>query len=659
MEGEKNSSDAQELFDKLKSLHKDMSALNTRWGSTLEINPHYIWNDVTAFEKGPSFSRTSAVTSRSMAPTELNDSGLTTTPLITLSKEAPDGDTMAVLSIYTSLFVTHLIDQNGFLSKKLTGNRNFQGGFETIADAERLLAKNNYKGQSKTHEVDLEKLACSGWVARFETWDVSGGQKRKIMDTKFTLDEAEVRENVAKSTTLRKVLRERINRTTPNVSNQWSLAFPAAIGSRLDFLVILNTAYIVNLASGDVHRGIRLPTGESEDRDLEGTGSPGDINGQEKAKSTTHGPRGRKTAPLRSRMRMTHSYSFLLSDDGQYILRQDKRCLVTAVTGNPVVYSLTVIGFDTSRHNSHVVNRFGGLDAGVDVNACSFHPTLPLVLFYTRNLLSGRTVMLWAFTAASKLDRYSPGPPVDDLLTVCPPLIGIESLSFSACGTNVIVKSVGRALPDVYPLERHPVYALAKTLVQLGDQPLATTSVAAVESTSTDLTALHGTHDQSLAVPWLRINQNQGLVVHDSSTYQVGLPKTAAGTSRAPRHIELTKTSDTARMRQHLVSVPDTFHDLDDSIDVSVSHTNVGSQGCNIKLVLGQGPKEWYDPADTREAHFPIIIDKDSRALLRADEQSFGSSNTRKRQSADMMLMPSARNEPDENPSPRKQRLLK
>ncbi len=109
---------------------------------------------------------------------------------------------------------------------------------------------------------------------------------------------------------------------------------------------------------------------------------------------------------------------------------------------------------------------------------------------------------------------------------------------------------------------------------------------------------------------------NQGLVAHDSLSYQVGLPRTVAGTSGAPRHIELTKTANLAKTTQHLVSVPDSFHDFDDSIDVSMSQTNVTSQGSNIKLVLGQGPKDWYGPTEGRQAHFPIIVDKDSRALL-------------------------------------------
>ena len=138
------------------------------------------------------------------------------------------------------------------------------------------------------------------------------------MDTKFTLNETEVRENITKSTTLRKVLGERINRTTPTVSSKLSLAFPAAIGTHLDFMVILNTVYVVNAVSREVHQGARLPTGESAGQDLEGADSPGGTDGPKKEKSTTRGPRSRKKGHFRLQMRVTHSHSFLLSDDGQY-----------------------------------------------------------------------------------------------------------------------------------------------------------------------------------------------------------------------------------------------------------------------------------------------------------------------------------------------------
>lgn len=100
--------DLRELLGKITYLHRDILALNSAWGPTLEENPHYIWNDITAFQESSSFMKTSAVTVRSMAPSQFDSQILTSKPLISLSKERDDGKMVGVLSVWPPKFVLRL-----------------------------------------------------------------------------------------------------------------------------------------------------------------------------------------------------------------------------------------------------------------------------------------------------------------------------------------------------------------------------------------------------------------------------------------------------------------------------------------------------------------------------------------------------------------------
>jgi hypothetical protein len=146
--------DLRELYTELKCLHRDMSAFNSRWGPTLGNNPQYIRNDVTEFEEGSSFMKTSAVTVRSMAPSEFGDLTLASTPLVHCSRAGRNGDMAAVLTIWPARFVS---TSSLVFEQKLNGPRSFQ------------------EASPKTRDPNTRDLPCEGWVARFETWNVRGG----------------------------------------------------------------------------------------------------------------------------------------------------------------------------------------------------------------------------------------------------------------------------------------------------------------------------------------------------------------------------------------------------------------------------------------------------------------------------------------------------
>src|SRR3954471_8891429 len=120
-----------------------------------------------------------------------------------------------------------------------------------------------------------------------------------------------------------------------------------------------------------------------------------------------------------------------MSDNGEYILRQDAKSLVTIHVGNPVVYSLTAIGFDQTRQTSYIIGQFGDNDAGIDINSCSFHPTLPLALFFTGCFGGVRNVVLWAFTGENRGKQQRSDPTSiksETFSNLGPPQTGIELL---------------------------------------------------------------------------------------------------------------------------------------------------------------------------------------------------------------------------------------
>jgi hypothetical protein len=574
--------DLRELSTKIKYLHKDMLALNSAWGPTLEESPHYIWNDVTAFQESSSFMKTSAVTVLSMAPSQF-DQTLASKPLVSLSKERVGDGMSGVLSIWPPRCVLALKSW-----QSLTQLRSFEEAWP------------------KATESSVEDLVCQGWVARFEVWDVRAGAKNKVNDFRIPLNSAEVKDHVEQSIVLRKVSEGRTNRTTPTVFNKWSMSFPVAISSNIDLLVILKTAYLLNLLSSKSVQDIRLPAAERE------TNSAAETN--QNVKTRRPPPPHR----LRESLRLTRSYSFLISEDGRYILRLDARCLVSTHVGDPTVYAATAIGLCKTLKTSHVIGQVGGHDGGMSINSCSFHPTLPLALFFTQSLGGGRSMMLWAFTADNGASASSKR---ENLSNIGPAQTGIEYLHFSSCGTNVIVKCTGNRLPDVYSIRTHPVYILGIRLQQANPITPSPSEMYSAEAAWSD------NSNQSLMAPKQRIHSGQALI-RQSSTYQVNLSM-----QQNSNHLELTKVSDSSKTSQHLVSIPNSWTDFNKSVDVALSSSCGADQ--NVKVVMHQGHKPWYDPTETHEMHFPIIVEKDSRAFLPAESESF--SGGRKRDASEML----------------------
>jgi hypothetical protein len=405
------------------------------------------------------------------------------------------------------------------------------------------------------------------------------------------------------------------------------MPFPAAIGSEVNLLIILNTVYLLDLTLSKPVHEMSLPAPES-DSNLSAT------NNQNGKAQNQPGSR-----PLRESLRLAQSHSFIISSNSRYILRLDARSLVSTTAGEPTVYAITAIMVNQLEKTCRVIAQVGGNNTGMNINSCSFHPTLPLALFFTRGFVGDRSIMLWAFTAEShnrqNFNIATPGK-LETLSKIGPSQTGIEYLHFSSCGTNVVVKCSGRQLPEVYSLQTNPIYNFSSRLQQ---EDLISSSNSEMYSTDTSLLY---SPDQS------RIHQAQSLI-RNSSAYTVNLSQ-----DRTQSHFELTKVSNDAKTRQHLVSFPNSWTDLDNSIDITLSKANDSDR--NVRMMINQGHKSWYEASEQQESHFPMIVDKDSRAFLPAQSQNFD--RRRKRDAAEMLEFDALFSEDGDELNAPKQRLI-
>jgi hypothetical protein len=81
---------------------EDLSTLHQFWGDTLVAGPHHIWQDVTAFTSSSFFVTTSAVTVKSLASERSSWSGRSSVPLSKISRDNPNTDFLATLTIWPS-----------------------------------------------------------------------------------------------------------------------------------------------------------------------------------------------------------------------------------------------------------------------------------------------------------------------------------------------------------------------------------------------------------------------------------------------------------------------------------------------------------------------------------------------------------------------------
>jgi hypothetical protein len=458
--------------------------------------------------------------------------------------------------------------------------------------------------------------ACHGWIARFETWDVRSGESEKLTEVCFPLGHDEIEEHVRDALTSRRIVQGRRGRNVLAVSDKWSLPFPMAVGINMKMLVVLQKVYFVESASSiaqdqghsswpqprissvclpEIHEEIRR--GKTDRR-------------QGKAKNT-------------SQIGLALSYSYNASQNCQYLLRQELKCLTTVamVAGDPAIYALTVFAINQIGQDCHVSGQLGSFESPRRFSFCSIHPNLPLALFYSRIFGEAPSISLWMFEncsleLGSEDRRKTKVESHDAISSPCTSPSTIEYLHFSACGTKIIVKSPGNPLPEVVSIDGDPIYQLAVQRRLLEHSAGTDTNLTGTMQLSTISKG-----ESSLIVPSHRMELGQ-IIVTGSSSYNVNV---ALGNSQ--RTIQAVQVSGGTKTTQTMLSLPDSWKDVDKSVHVSVEHATAKEN--HIKIMLHQSSKPWYDPTETHEQHFPIMIHKNTAAMLRPQHATLSAGRKR------------------------------
>jgi hypothetical protein len=458
---------------------------------------------------------------------------------------------------------------------------------------------------------------CEGWVARFETWNINEDDPQRLEDRRIALDPLEVGSHVRTFLAYVKLAEGKDTQAKSRmgqVRHQWALPFPTTISSNIEVAIVLKTLYILGPSSARLPlRGglypkpvpsIIIPTGRVEPR----TPIPQVRQDLHELPTTTMPQAGSSSKGLH----VSYSYSFVISRNNRYILYKDSMGVNLPQYSTPAVTSLALFELDMSENNRtcYPISHFGGNSAQMFLNACSFHPDLPLVLFHSRSFVSGSSIMLWSFTSKEPriyptqnqfLNQEQQESFSDAISTFLPTRSGVEYLNFSACGTQVIVKFCGRFLPEVHSIKSDPVYqwALKQNKAQSREHgPLGTQKHHRSNFSNGGELAV-ASHPKSLGL--------DRIVANDSSSHGVVL-----SSSRSKREIQVIQRSEGVEEAQPLVSLPN-WEGID---DINISITTPSTRDERVKIILNKAAKPWYSLSDSPDVNLPAIVQKDTRALV-------------------------------------------
>jgi hypothetical protein len=381
------------------------------------------------------------------------------------------------------------------------------------------------------------------------------------------------------------------------MSHKWSLPFPMAIAKNLKFLVIIQTVHFIESGSDTDDKqpnkscvspqisSVRLPEIHEEVQIAEAESRKAPVKGG-------------------SQMRLALPYSYQISQDCQYLLRQELKYLTTvAVAVDPTMFALTAIAIDQTGYDCQIIGRFGSFELPAQLGSCSIHPSLPLALFYSRGFGGPRSILLWMFENNSSLELG----PEDSYDEICSPPHAAEYLHFSACGTNIIIKSPGEPLPNVISIQGHPLYELAGQRRSFSQHSSKTHANLAGTMGLSSVSQ----SQSSLVIPNRRMELGQA-IVEGSTLYNINL---SLGNSE--RTIQAIQSSGGTKVTQSILSLPDSWKDVDKSVRVSVD--SAVAKENHIQIMMHQTSKAWYNPTETPELHFPMMVHKNTAAIVRPE----------------------------------------
>ncbi|KAF2739919.1 hypothetical protein EJ04DRAFT_572652 [Polyplosphaeria fusca] len=601
-----------QIFDKVvddgQEFARYLTCLDKDWGTELLSSPKSIWEETTAFTSSRLIAQTSATAVTSLIMDAPRSESVSSRYLSKISELSEDGKMVGVLSIWPSK------------------------AFEQQA-------------QSSMRPIEsMIHLLCTGWVARYELWAVTG-EPTCTVDGSIPLDANEIHLQLQRS----------LWQDDPTwAAGQWRLQFPMAISPNVRIISIIRTVYLFTVTPQQEARmqAVQLPL---HFEPYLAAIWPAPPKHSEPQPTRTDSERREGKSSIRDFLRpggSRHARTRSVSPGRTPLLEPEKteakrtrfwsRSFSRSKTPNDLTDSIGS-GFGSSRQYRYWISFAGGsfllfLDHPQDLHDRShmspstialfkihtqdalrvtlfaktkdticpnighlpapkvlFHPQEPLVSFFFPRANNGPPVVLWAYSQSSMrpLSVYIPSDFVDE---------AVDNVHFSNCGQYLVIQTNQSSVPEVIPIDSDLLSAHQTT------QQQATLSAS---PSSTALT----------------INPKSGPVLHlpgsSSTTFTpetsitptgeaVGLSIVHTGTEISIRKWSNDTSGSDKEDVLKLTKLP-AWQGLQTS-SVAVKRPEDGDG--KVKIVLNKSARQWEDMTTEVDMQLPALVSRDASSLM-------------------------------------------
>jgi hypothetical protein len=181
-----------------------------------------------------------------------------------------------------------------------------------------------------------------------------------------------------------------------------------------------------------------------------------------------------------------------------------------------------------------------------------------------------------------------------------PTVLGVESLNFSMCGTQIVIKFCGQILPEVHSLLSDPVYQWTLNNCKTRSEGYAYSQMQSSSQTKTS-------YQNESAVGLRSASLGFGQIAASGSTFH----EVVLSANPREREVQVLRRSEGGETAQPLVSLPNWHGTEDASFNVHAPKTREGKIG----IILNKVAQPWYSLSDPADVHLPALVQKDVRAL--------------------------------------------
>jgi hypothetical protein len=430
----------------------------------------------------------------------------------------------------------------------------------------------------------------SDWIAKYQIWDIDSNAADPREEHQFDLDRNDILNQIRQFEAY--VRRSKTGKAAKHMSAlefRYALPFPVSISDTLDTFSVLLTVFHrpcgIRPGLGQSLGWLRLPLPLEEIADRDRLTGPKAEEAQ--SPDAIYG------------IKMSPSYSLRIHSKDRSVLYQQ---MVTLSTNANLSSTSAIAVFRLHRSENTCLYHLQGLlkegNGQTSFRFCTFHPVLPLVLFYRRSFTSGTMIQLWSYNLSEHDEHY-----LRDALplsSVRPS--GIDHLSFSSCGTQIIVKYSGESYPESHALTQHPSFLHASGQLQQ-------TNLAGQKRNRCD-NGLDG-RDTPEEVGALVLWANSG-TISQTPTFAQNSSRTLYKAKRPCREVSILHRSKGGEVEQPLTQLP-RWPGIEE-IDINV-HTPSNHDPNNVKIVLNKTPGNFLTFDDPLDTHLPAVVTKDVRAL--------------------------------------------